>query len=127
MSSSVPIDVGITRNHAAQTCQQEFVRTDSGSILPPEQWFMHLAHDLWGKDNNRPAKWLRYLTGFPERSCRAYAGGEIEVSGAMLYALHRGEQGNRVIGHIMRDSTAHWWLEQQRAAEVGRKVLDIAK
>ena len=124
MSSSVPIDVRIARNHAAGTGQDDFVQTSGGTILPPDKWFMHLAHRLWGQGDNRPAKWLRYLTGFPERSCRAYARGEVEVS-PLLYALIRGEQGNRVVDDIMRGSQATWWLEQQRALEVGRGVLKL--
>ena len=127
MSSSVPIDVGLARNAAATNGHDCFIEIGSGNILPPDKWFMHLVHDLWGQDDNSPAKWLRSLTGFPERTCRSAANGHTDVSSAMLYALWRGEQGNRVAAHIMRDSAAQWWLEQQRAAEVGRKVLAITK
>lgn len=127
MDGSVPIDAVNARNHAAKTGQEFFLETASGNILPPDGWFMRAAQSLWGQGENSPAKWLRSLTGFPERTCRSAVSGDTDVSSAMLYALLRGEQGERVLGKLMEGSKIAWWIDLQRAAHVGRQVLNITK
>lgn len=119
MHGNVPFGVASARNLAAESCRDDFARNDSGNILPPEGWFKRIAKKLWG-DN--AAKMLRFVTGFPDRTCRSAAHGHTDPSGSLLYVLLRDERGDQVLTAIMDGSNAAWWRELQRDADFGRKV-----
>lgn len=109
-------------NDAATDGRETFLTIGSGNILPPDQWFMHIAHSLWGNGENSPAKWLRYFTGFPERTCRSAAAGDTEVSSAMLYVLLRGDAGEAVFEKIMVDAPSDWFRKLQRAKRIAAAI-----
>jgi hypothetical protein len=124
MHGNIPFALDNARNVAATSCQQSFIQPASGNILPPEKWFMRIAHSLWGGAENSPAKWLRYFTGFPERTCRSAASGDTDPSGAMLYVLLRSDAGRDILAGIMDGSSAEWWHELCVAADVGRGAME---
>lgn len=124
MNESVTIDGRNARIAEATNGRESFVQVASGNILPDDGWFMRIAHDLWG--DNAP-KWIRSLTGFPERTCRSAGNGHTDASSHLVYALLRGEQGERVYLAIMDGCTAPWWIEFRHAANIGRQVLKITK
>lgn len=92
------------------------------------EWFYDVARDVLGKDAGLH---LHYITGYPESSCYAYTARDATKRRRppehFLRKLFHAPQGKPFHAAFMHGCAAQWWLEQQRAAEVGRKVLDIAR
>lgn len=124
MGAYESIDVANASKVAATNGHEIFLAVGNGNILPPERWFMRIAHSLWP---DKPSAWLRSLTGFPDRTCRSAANGHTDPSGPLLYTLLRGNQGGRVLNGIMHGSDAEWWREHERAERIATQLdkLDL--
>jgi hypothetical protein len=109
---------------AAETCQRNFLIPSPGNFLPPDGWFMRIAHSLWP---DKPAAWLRSFTGFPERTCRSAASGDTDPSSAMLYVLLRSDAGSDILARIMDGCAAQWWLDLQPARELSAQFKIIPR
>jgi hypothetical protein len=92
------------------------------------EWFYAAACSLLGKD---PGLQLHLLTGYPVSSCSAYVHNEWPKRRRppehfIRTACHLpNERG--FFDAFMHDCAAPWWLDFNRHADIGRKVLDITK
>ena len=92
------------------------------------EWFYVAARDLLGKD---PGLQLNLLTGYPVSSCSAYVHNEWAkrrrppehfIRTACHLPTERG-----FFDAFMAECEAPWWLEFNRCADIGRKVLDLTR
>lgn len=107
----------------ATSCRQ---RQDSAEPL----WFALLCRELWGANAPKELEYALGRIGHPrsDRTCRAWASGDSPPPVNILLMLQRDEEcGERVLEYVMRDCNAPWWLDHQRAADIGRQVLTITK
>lgn len=89
------------------------------------EWFARAARIL---HPHKPGTVLHLITGLgDERLCQRYASGEVRPPAYFLRALLRSECGEQWLNAAMEGCELPWWVNRKRAAEVGRKVLDIAK
>ncbi len=70
---------------------------------------------------------LSILTGYPRSSCYRYSEGQTVPPIDFLAKLIASDVGLEFFLWFVRGCDAQWWTEMQRAAEVGRKVLEITK
>lgn len=112
MRENVPFGVASARELAAGACRESFGPEPPGNFLPPDGWFMRIAHGLWGEN---AAKMLRFVSGFPERTCRSSANGHTDPSGSLIYVLLRDGRGDKILDAIMEGSNAAWWRELKDA------------
>ncbi|MPZ58468.1 MAG: hypothetical protein GEU91_18645 [Rhizobiales bacterium] len=70
---------------------------------------------------------LQYLTGLPERTGYALAGGTRQPMGTTIIALLRSAEGGRVLDYIMAGSKAPWWrrhIEDRRDGGLFREAIE---
>lgn len=126
MHGNVPA-VGETAINPASASGSDSAIT-SASDSENSDWFGSVARALLGKE---PGVGLHYITGFPISSCEKYAA-KTEASrrqppGYFIRELIRSNEGEPFFLALMDGCAAPWWLERQRAVEIGRKVLDLTK
>jgi len=108
---------------SAENCQP---RQDSAEPF----WFALLCRHLWSTNAPKDLEFTLARAGHQrsDRTCRAWTAGDspppINI-GAML--LRDDDVGRRVLDYVMRDCTAPWWVEFNRHADFGRKVLELTK
>lgn len=123
MHGSIPFGVASASEIAAEDCRESFGPEPPGNFLPPDGWFMRIAHSLWGAKN--AAKMLRFVSNFPERTCRSAANGHTDPSGSLLYVLLRKDSGDQVLRGIMQGSNAEWWIKHQRAERIAAALKTV--
>lgn len=100
--------------------------TTLASESNPHEWFYRAACALLGKD---PGLQLHILTGYPVSSCSAYAHHDAQKRRRppehFIRAICHAEQG--FFDAFMGECHAPWWLELNRSAHIGRKVLDLTR
>lgn len=99
-------------------------QSGADSAQTGSEFFASVCKTIFGKDAGLA---LSLATGVPERSCYRYASGEREVPVMVLRAILHSRQGEPFLAALMDGCTAEWWIEYQRAANVGRKVLEITE
>ncbi len=90
-------------------------------VLAKDQ-FAEAARKILGKDAGGQ---LCCITDYPSTSCYRYARGETPPPLDFLLRVLRSDTGERFLCALM--GREQWWTEMQRAADVGRKVLEITK
>ncbi len=90
-------------------------------VLAKDQ-FAEIAKKILGKDAGGQ---LCCITDYPSTSCYRYARGETPPPLDFLLRVLRSDAGEQFLCALM--GKEQWWIEMQRAAEVGRKVLEITK
>jgi hypothetical protein len=94
---------------AAEVCRDAAEQKRRGRMLPGEFSFARLASDLWPR---KTAACLHHLLGgIAERTCRAWATDANVAPANALVVLLRGDQGGRVLTHIMQGAKPRWWTE----------------
>lgn len=118
MLARVPASASAAISASAMVCQQ---RQDSAEPL----WFALLCRELWGANAPKELEYALTRIGHQrsDRTCRAWAAGDSPPPVNILLMLQRDpEWGERVLGYVMRECEASWWLEFVRNAELGRQV-----
>lgn len=108
---------------SAANCRQ---RQDSAEPL----WFAVFCRSLWGGNASKDLEFALSRNGHQrsDRTCRAWAAGDSPPPVNILLMLQRDHEiGSSVLDYVMRDCDAPWWLELNRCADIGRKVLDITR
>ncbi len=115
-----PASFGRDRNVAEKSFDDTSVGDECG-------WFSALARSVLG--GNKPGTALHYITGVDERSCQRYVKTRdgVEPKAYFLRLILHSKQGAPFFAALMHGCTAPWWLDLQREAEIGRKVLEITK
>lgn len=93
------------------------------SAVDDQDWFSAAAKRLY---EHKPGTVLHTITSLgDERLCQRYAAGDVRPPAYFLRALQRSGHGLQWSA-IVLDGVA-WWLELNRAADIGRKVLDLTR
>lgn len=96
---------------------------DGKSAVDDQDWFSEAARRLY---TQKPGTVLHTITSLgDERLCQRYASGEVRPPAYFLRALQRSDHG-RQWSAIVLDGVA-WWIELNRSADIGRKVLDLTR
>lgn len=97
------------------------VSTDGTSAVDDENWFSEAAQGIY---EHKPGTQLHQITTLgDERLCQRYAAGHVKPPAYFLRALLRGKHGRQWLRATMAGCQEQWWLDFQRAAEVGRDVI----
>ena len=99
-------------------------QSGADSARTGSEFFASVCSTIYGKDAGLA---LSLATGVPERSCYRYANGDRDVPVLVLRAVLHSDHGEPFLLALMDGCRAEWWLEYRRAADVGRKVLEITK
>lgn len=78
------------------------------------KWFPGLAKWL---SPTKPATYVHYISGEPERSCYAWVEGKNDPPARTLIRMLQSDDGWRVLEYIMRGCKQPWWREVLRARE----------
>lgn len=76
------------------------------------KWFPGLAKWL---SPTKPATYVHYISGEPERSCYAWVEGKNDPPSRALIRMLQSDDGWRVLEYIMRGCKQSWWIELVRA------------
>ena len=100
-----------------------------GSGTDDDDWFYAVAVAVFG--NKETGGLLHLATGWPRTSCYAFVAKEREQrrkpSPQFLRILFRSDHGRPFRDAFMAGCEAAWWVEEQRAADVGRKVIALVE
>jgi hypothetical protein len=92
-----------------------------------DDWFYGCATAVFG--NKETGQLLHLATGWPRTSCYAFVtrdpGQRRKPPVEFLRILFRSDHGAPFHDAFMDGCNAAWWLDREREAEVGRKVLAI--
>lgn len=92
------------------------------------EWFYTAACSLLGKD---PGLQLHLLTGYPVSSCSAYVHNEWSKRRRppehFIRAVCHLHDERGFFDAFMAECAAPWWLDLNRHADIGRKVLDLTR
>ena len=94
------------------------------SVCDDGEWFPRAARILLAP---KPGLVLHLLTDCGERNGDRYASGDVKVPSYIVRQLLRGEHGEAWLNAIMEGARPPWWIEHQRALDIGRKVLALVK
>jgi hypothetical protein len=86
-------------------------------------WFATMCREIYGA--NAP-KDLQYQLGKSERTCRAWAAGDIDPASTIFLTLLRGDDGGRMLDIVLRDAPPKWWRdvnEDRRQAAIFRAAM----
>lgn len=86
------------------------------------EWFSDAAQSLYPTKGGTA---LHFLTDYDERLCQKYVAGSVKPSAYFLRTLERGPHGRQWLNAVMANCAAEWWVDLQRAEDIGRKVLAI--
>ena len=76
------------------------------------KWFPGLAKWL---SPTKPATYVHYISGEPERSCYEWVRGKFDPPSRALIRMLQSDDGYRVLEYIMRGSPQPWWRSLVRA------------
>lgn len=108
----------------------------SAAICRPRQdsaeplWFAVMCRQLWGANASKDLEYALQRNDHirSDRTCRAWAAGDSPPPVNILLMLQRDHQcGKSVLDYVMAECSAPWWLDLNRHADIGRKVLELTK
>lgn len=115
MNSRVSIDADRATKVGAQIGRARHDRAPN--------WFSALVAELWPVKG--PAALAQYAR-CPDRTARAYSSGDREPPASVLRDLLRGDEGYRVLTHVMRDREPTWWVilqHERRLAALANQIF----
>src|SRR5262249_26317843 len=100
----------------------------AGESDNPHEWLYNAARKELGPDAGLQ---LSIITGYPESSCYAYMAKDAQKRrrppGHFERAVIHSREGAPFFIAYMRNCDAPWWRDFVRAADLGRKVLELTK
>ncbi len=97
--------------------------TGGKSAVDDQDWFSIAARRLYA---HKPGTVLHTITALgDERLCQRYASGDVRPPAYFLRNLERGAHGRQWTSIVL--DGVEWWVDLNREAAIGRKVLDITR
>ena len=117
MTGVVPRARAASISSAANSRQEIPASKNVGNIPPNRDWFMLLAHGVWGVA--APVA-VEEHTGRSDRTCRDWTSGRTEPPAHVVAILLRSREGYLVLRHIMAIDPPTWWIVLQAEIELAR-------